>query len=143
MSHLLPSGVYKLLRENSLKNPNPVLLRPDVAVTSSIEVQRHFLCGVCEERFNSRGERWILGNTYQTDGTFPLYYKVMTAPARCHTDEAAFYNTSGVAEVDVAQITFFALSVFWRAAATDWPTGNRKRLEFGAYEEGLRKYLLE
>ncbi len=43
-------------------------------------------------------------------------------------------------EIKDADIEYFALSVFWRAAATDWP-GYKKR-ELGPYERPLRRYLL-
>ncbi|MCC6368187.1 MAG: hypothetical protein IT165_32075 [Bryobacterales bacterium] len=38
------------------------------------------------------------------------------------------------------QILYFASSIFWRSAATDWP--GYGRLEMGRYEERFRQYLL-
>lgn len=70
LRHLMPSGIYKLLREPSLKNPNPITITPGVALATSKEVRKHFLCDACERRFDEGGERWMIRNCLQTSGEF-------------------------------------------------------------------------
>jgi hypothetical protein len=61
-SHLLPSSIFKMMKLKSARNPNPIAVRPGVAVITSNEICQHFLCGLCEERLNNGGERWIVRN---------------------------------------------------------------------------------
>jgi hypothetical protein len=140
-SHLLPSGLYKFLREPSLKNPNPVSITPSLAMATSKEVRQHFLCRECEDRFNNGGERWILKNCSQPSGCFPLYDNLTSCPAPINVRGVALYSARAAERVEPDQITYFAASVFWRAAATVW-RGLKHRLDMGPYQEALRLYLL-
>jgi hypothetical protein len=138
-SHLLPSALYKFMREPSLQNPNPIRVNPSIAVATSHEVRQFFLCSSCEDRFNKGGERWMLRNCAQPDSSFPLHGKVIPLPGI--GSEVKLYATNGDPEIDATQIEYFAASVLWRAAATDWRNHNT-RLEMGPYEERFRRYLL-
>jgi len=48
-------------------------------------------------------------------------------------DGARIYAVKDVSEIDLAQLTYFALSVFWRGAVTEWNIEGQKleQLEFG------------
>jgi hypothetical protein len=56
-SHLLPKALYKLARDPSRANPNPVLLAAGRASATSRQIADRFLCDDCEQRFSDRGER--------------------------------------------------------------------------------------
>ena len=55
-SHLLPAALYKMLRDPSLNNPNPVLITKEITRTSSEQIRDYVLCAECEERFNAQGD---------------------------------------------------------------------------------------
>src|SRR5690348_4986272 len=70
-SHLLPSALYRMTRDASLKNPNPVIITKEITKTSSEQVTDYFLCRECEKRLNDGGERYTMSQVY--DGkSFPL-----------------------------------------------------------------------
>jgi hypothetical protein len=140
-SHLLPSALYKFMKEPSLKNPNPIRIVPGVAVASSLEIRQHFLCAACEHRLNTAGEKWILANCAQPDGSFPLHDNLTAVSAIDTIGHVTLYRSKGVVGIEPEQISYFASSVFWRAAATDW-RNHYHRLELGPYEERFRRYLL-
>src|SRR5207248_2015249 len=54
------------------------------------------------------------------------------------------YSVANIPAIDIEKLGYFALSLFWRAAVHSWSmTGSRSdRLEFGSYEEEMRKYLV-
>ena len=51
------------------------------------------------------------------------------------------YRTNAASGIQPDQITYFASSVFWRAAATDW-RNHGQRIDMGLHEERFRRYLL-
>jgi hypothetical protein len=129
------------MKAPSLKNPNPVTIIPGAAVASSREVRQYFLCAECEDRFNKTGEKWMVRNCAQPDGPFPLYDNLTTVPAMGTLGHVTLYRGNGVPGIEPEQIVYFASSVFWRAAATDWRNHN-VRIDMGPYEERFRRYLL-
>ncbi len=60
-SHFLSAGIYRILRDDNEKNPNPWLLTKDAAVQTSSQLKAHLLCHDCEQRFSKNGETWALG----------------------------------------------------------------------------------
>ena len=71
-SHLLPAGVFRILRKTQTKNPSLVFFAEDgKAFTSSRELKQYLLCQRCENRF-SRCEKWVLAHCRQSSKTFPL-----------------------------------------------------------------------
>jgi hypothetical protein len=130
------------MRLPSGKNPNPVAIRPGVAVASSDEVRQHFLCLECERRLNDGGERWVIANCYQADGKFPLYDNIITRPPLPVSPIVTLYESRGVPGIEPEQLGFFAASILWRAGATDWRNKRSPRIELGPYEDSLRQYLL-
>src|SRR5262245_25404693 len=103
-SHLLPSSLYKFMKEPSLKNPNPVILEPGVAVPSSREVRQYFLCAECEDLFNNKGEKWIVRNCAQPKGSFPLYTNVVHQPPHLTLGDVELYSTDGSPAIQPEQI---------------------------------------
>lgn len=140
-SHLIPAAFYKAMREPSLKNPNPVIVRRGNAATSSAQVRQWFLCILCERRFHCLGEDWVLRNYARPDGSFPLHEEVNSLRPVASFQGQSLYSAKDVSGIDCEKIEYFASSVFWRAAATRW-RNHPFRLEMGPYQEKLRKYLV-
>ena len=52
-SHFLSAGIYKILRDDTEKNPNPWLLTGKTAVQTSRQMTARLLCRNCEQRFSN------------------------------------------------------------------------------------------
>jgi len=144
-SHLLPAAVYKLSRETDRRNPNPVVVRPTGAGTTSRQVSDHFLCADCEERFSRNGERYVLGQCARPGGQFALRELLGAASVVCGDAGFRVCEVTGVLGGNVEQYLYFAVSVFWRAAARRWTLEGRpiNRISLGnMYQEQFRLYLL-
>jgi len=143
MSHLLPAGVYRLLRDTGKSNPNPILVGEALSTQTSGQIEAPLLCGDCEQRFNNRGERWVLQNCFREPGVFRIQEALKAATPLHKLDEGAIYAGAQVANIDVDALVYFAASVFWRAAARHWALLDHKgTLELGPYQEQFRLYLL-
>ena len=70
-SHFLSAGIYRVLRDEREKNPNPWLLTK-TAVQTSRQMTARLLCRDCEQRFSKYGENWVLGHCLRKDRSFPL-----------------------------------------------------------------------
>jgi hypothetical protein len=66
---------------------------------------------------------------------------VLTVEPIARTEAWTIYDVANVAGIDLMKLSYFALSVFWRAAATDWPVDNEliPRLDLGkTYTDALK-----
>jgi len=139
---LLPKAIYKHIRLSS--NQDPVSASPSKAIQWSKQTKDYLLCSDCEGRFSKNGEDWVLKNYVKTSGNFPILQNLSQAsPVKQHGNDS-YYKCDSISGVDVDKISYFATSVFWRAAAHSWktPLGQTLKLDFGSYEEELRLYLL-
>jgi hypothetical protein len=71
-SHFLPAGVYRILRDDGEKNPNPWQLTRTNSVQTSWQMKASLLCFDCEQRLCKHGEAWVLAHCLKKDGAFPL-----------------------------------------------------------------------
>lgn len=141
-SHYLPRGMYRLLREKSLSNPNPMLLSKRGVVQASHQVTDYVLCGNCERLFDRNGENWVVARMARL-GCFPLWEMVgKTYPVIVEGDTAGYAGIM-VPGLDMDRLVYFGMSVFWRGAAHQWHNqrGPLNRIDLGAHEEPIRKYL--
>ena len=145
-SHLLPKALYRLIREPTLKNPNPFLVTRGNAVQTSTQLKRHLLCATCEDRFNKNGESWVLNHCFRGGpmNRFRLRDLLIGPPISTNAAGKVF-STAGVPEINREKIEYFAASVFWRGAISDWPwqgrTVPRMPLDL-ALLTALKNYLL-
>ena len=143
-SHLIPAGAFKILRAASLPNPNPVIIGEDTAYTSSKQVSDYLLCKVCEGRFRVNGETWVLANCYRPDGTFLLRQALLSSQPAASGSGTTVYKAAEIPRIDCHKLIYFAVSVFWRAGAHEWPwQGGYVHSGFGSYLEPMRLFLLE
>jgi hypothetical protein len=145
-SHFMSAGFYKLARDESRANPNPVLINEEVSLLSSEQATAYVLCGECEERFNSGGETWVLKNCWHSEVDFQLRSNLVAiSPSPLSTPAFTIIESVRSEAIDAARLTYFGVSIFWRASVHDWVLMRRhpKRLELGPYEEPLRLFLLE
>jgi hypothetical protein len=145
VSHFLPNALYAQLREDTLKNPHPVLMTKDDSIISSKQIAEHLLCFDCEQRFSKLGESWVLGNMARAT-SFPLQDMLIKAKPLGTSDDQtfAYYSGATIPDINMNALIFFALSIFWRGAAHRWRNikGVMEGIKLGPYEEPIRKFLL-
>ena len=145
ISHAIPKALYRLCRAEEDKNPHPVVVSHSAHMRSSHQIKDHFLCEECEQRLHQRGEDWVMRNCYRGRGKFLLRDDLAKATPYLTVDGTSVYTGATVAGVDVAALTYFPTSVFWRASARWWNIGRTKMppTELGPYQEEIRLYLLD
>jgi hypothetical protein len=143
-SHYLSKGIYKRLRSEDAKNPHPVLITRSKTIQKSTQLKRHLFCGACEDRLNSGSEAWVLKHCLQADGTFPL----RDILSRRHPDLQApgtptkVYASARISEISIAEIAYFAASIFWRGTVYGWNEDGSVPIDLGPFGERFRRYLL-
>jgi hypothetical protein len=145
-SHFLPAWLYKLCRDMENDRP-PVAIAGGVAKQTSNQARDHVLCRNCEERFNVRGEQWFHTRVATPDG-FPIRQILKAAEPKVSGEEIALYAGAEIPELDMDQIAYFGLRIFWRSSAHAWPDPNRPGrkmlgINLGPYEEPLRVFLVD
>jgi hypothetical protein len=125
--------------------PNPLIITPQATFTSSRQFSGYLLCVECEDKFRTLGEDWAVSQCYSGRGKFPLRDHVLEAKLVSEGPMGKFYAARSNPNINVAALTFFAASVFWRAAVRTWrllKSGLPYRIALGPYEEQFREYLL-
>jgi len=142
-SHFVARSILKTLREESGGNPNPVVTDAKIALQTSRQMKDELLCQECDNRFGQNGEEWVQANMYTTAG-FQIREALGRIAPVSQNPEHATYSVASVPAIDMERIGYFALSLFWRAAVHSWRTAGSVSdpLEFGPYEEAMRRYLL-
>ena len=143
-SHAIPKALYRLCRPPGA-NQHPLVITEKFKVQGPFEMKDYFLCDACEDKFNRRGEDWIMKQCYRGRGRFWLRDKLMPENAIMAHEGSSVYSGAAIEGVDVAALTYFPLSVFWRTAARSWKLRGQEMpaLRLGLYEDALRLYLLD
>jgi hypothetical protein len=142
-SHFMPAGVYRVVRNEAEENPNPILFHSEAAAQTSKQITDFLLCRACEKRLSEKGENYFLKCCWRRDG-FRLHAILDAATPSVVFDRLKIYAAAKFLEINVAALTYFAASMFWRDSVHHWKTGNHmsERIELGPYEEALRQYLV-
>jgi hypothetical protein len=121
-SHFLPAGVYRILRDDGEKNPNPWQLTRTNSVQTSWQMKAPLLCFDCEQRLCKHGEAWVLAHCLKKDGAFPLASILAGRSPALASDETTtrIYHAFGIPEINVNAISYFAASMFWRGSIHPW-----------------------
>ncbi len=142
-SHLMPAALYAMTLRQGGALGNPVLVTHQGDVQTSRQYWSHLLCGECEERLNRNGERYAMTQVDNGQGRFPLFDRLNVAMPREATPEISLYSGRDIG-IDVDQLAYFAMSIFWRGSVHRWPGGRGGELHtpLGVYEEPVRRYLM-
>ena len=130
-SHLIPKWAYRRISQVDSKNPHsaPALISNGIARITNQQTTKDLLCTKCEQLF-SISENYVAKLTEQENGKIKLCNLItrLEAPRKI----LASFNQ----DVDIDQIAYFAISIFWRGSVM---TGDCK---LGPYKQKFREYLL-
>jgi hypothetical protein len=145
-SHLLSAGLYSLCQAS---DPNPLIVENGAMIHTSKQTREYLLCDSCEELLNRNGERWFIPKFARASGEFPFFdiLKRHEADSVFVPPDTTVYFGSKNPEIDVSQITHFAMGIFWKAAARPWGFESGKHskeplIDLGPYESKLREFVL-
>jgi len=143
-SHFLSAGIYRILRDDNEKNPNPWLLTGKTAVQSSRQLKARLLCRDCEQRFSKLGENWVLKNCLRKDGSFALASILASRSPDLWSNEnpTKLYYASRIPEIDIPALAYFAASIFWRGSIHPWNDDGSIPVGLGPFQEQFRQYLI-
>ncbi len=143
-SHYLSVGIYRRLRDESQKNPNPWLLTKTATVQKTRPLKAPLLCHGCELRLSRGGENWVLSRCLQKDGSFPLATTLASRNPNLSSPEnpTRIYCAAGIPEINVFALVYFAASIFWRGSIYPWNDDGSVPVELGPFREHFRRYLM-
>lgn len=143
-SHILPAAIYRILRDENEKNPNPLLISSKTMVQTSKQIRAHLLCADCEQRLNKYGEHWVLRNCIQKDGNFPIESLLASRIPDISepNNPTKIYYGFNIPEISVSAIAYFALSIFWRGSIYVCKDDGSFPVTLGPFQEEIRQYLL-
>jgi hypothetical protein len=144
-SHFIPAAIYKNLIDPTGPIKNMIATNLSVASEESKQIKQPLLCQQCEIRFQQGGESWVLGRRLMPNGTFVFRDLLQQANPVATKDGVSFFTLATVPTVDHEKLLYFAVSIYWRAAVSDWdtPLGHYSKLALDpVLIEQLRKYLL-
>jgi hypothetical protein len=144
-SHFLPAGVYRILRDDGEKNPNPWQLTRTNSVQTSWQMKAPLLCFDCEQRLCKHGEAWVLAHCLKKNGAFPLASILAGRSTALASDETTtrIYHAFGIPEININAISYFAASMFWRGSIHPWNEDGTCPVSLGPFQEQFRQYLME
>jgi hypothetical protein len=125
---------------------NPIAVSGGVAKHSTDQISDYVFCADCEKRLNEQGEAWVHLNMARPGGFAIRDALEKVAPAMAN-ESFAVYTGGAVPGIDMDKLSYFGLSIFWRAGVHRWPSSDHSqkrmdRLLFGKYEEPMRLFLL-
>jgi len=109
---------------------------------SSTQCQDYVLCRECDNSFSKNGENWVLPLLAKSDGSFPFYDILVKCPPDVVDGDSALFAAARNPDIDVANLTHFAMGIFWKASVHSW-SGERSDtlIDLGKYGEGVRRFL--
>ena len=144
-SHLIPKAIFRSMRKESQRNPNPVIVSEKYTKTSSLQVSGRLLCEKCEQRF-SKAESYVCSLYPKPDGSFKLR-ELLRAQKPVYTNELyELFDVKVVLGRKIRYLVYFAASIFWRASVKKWrwEKNKLKGIQLGGrYQEMFRRYLLD
>jgi hypothetical protein len=123
-------------------NANPYIVTNQGMVQASDQITDYFLCDECETKLNARGEDWVLKQCYRGN-KFWLRESLTAVAPFMSADGSSVYLAANIERINVAALTYFATSVFWRAGARSWMIRGVRMagIRLKVYEERLRLFL--
>ena len=143
-SHFLSAGIYRILRDDGAPNPNPWAITEKAAFQTSKQLKAPLLCPDCEQRLSKSGENWVLRNGLKADRSFPLAAALSLQRPDLSSPQTTtkVYYASKIPAIDVAALSYFAASIFWRGSIYPWNRDRSYPVVLGPFQESFRMYLM-
>jgi hypothetical protein len=141
-SHFLPAGIYRILRDDGVENPNPWVITQTTEFQTSAQMKARLLCPDCEQRLSKNGEQWVLSHCLQRDGTFPFATVLASRTPVASDSNSKVYHACDIPEINISAVAYFAMSIFWRGAIYPWNQDGGIPVKLGPFEESFRRYLI-
>lgn len=145
-SHYIPRRAYSMNMAKALKNPNPIVMSHGKLKQVADQLRGYAFCHDCEQLLNKRGEKWVLANIPDDQGSqFPLQDALIPENPVFIGDGINVYAGRQIEAFDMDQLIYFGLSIFWRGAAREWKSshgGIAPSVNLGEYYEPIRQFLL-
>jgi hypothetical protein len=143
-SHYLSKGIYRALRSNKdNNNPNPYHITENSAVRSSKQFKAYLLCSNCEQNLNKNGENWVLKHCLMRKGESLLINQITKLSPDHEEEDGTIYFSSNYPDIiNIRDLTYFAISIFWRASIYPWNDDKTIPVKLGPYGEVFRQYLM-
>lgn len=142
-SHFLPAGIYRRLVPKDSEIRQPVLVTPNTAMFTSVQMKDYVFCGECERRFDQYGEDYVI-RQMRGDGGFPLLERLNVSPSFDFSTKEGIYAGNALG-IDMEKFGYFALSMAWRSAIHTWPSIRGhvpESVDLGTLKEPIRQFLL-
>ncbi len=138
-SHFFAAAIYKVCKDC---DKQPIMVGGGTSRHTGGQIADELLCRDCEQRFSKNGEASTIANMARQGG-FPIQAILEKTQALSANDRLAAFGQ--VAGVNVDQLVYFALSIFWRASVHQWHDPDTDRvietIALGEYEEPIRQFL--
>jgi hypothetical protein len=109
--------------------------------TTSKPFMDYLLCDECELLLSRRGENWVARNCCRGK-RFRIREALYAYQPDAIAEGIAVFRAALIPEIDTEQLSYFAISVFWRAGVHTWTDGRRQvRIDLGPYLEPIRLFL--
>ena len=138
-SHYLPKALYRRLKREG--GGDPIIMTPNLVVSSSRQVRDFVFCAECEQRLNLGGEQYAMSLVANGNG-FPLRDMFSNAPIQ---RTSPFLRLPGKhVRLDTTKLAHFAIGLLWKGAVHSWQTVARQTTKVRPFPimENVRRYLL-
>jgi hypothetical protein len=142
-SHFVGKAVYKRSREDSTKNPNPVVFTSTGVRQSSIQLRDYVFCHDCEQIFNKGGEQWMHQNIATNNG-LPFLDKLRAHKPVINEPDVVLYDAATIPLIDCPAILHYGAGIFFKAACHEWKfeDGTTSQIDMSSERmELLRKFV--
>lgn len=138
-SHLMPAALYGIRKRDF------EIITATGTLKTQVQMKQPLLCRDCEGRFDKGGESHVLEMIApKSRRAFPLHDRMRIAyPRDSDPSISRFYGPDFGLDMD--KFAYFAISVVWRLAATQWEMQDNSQtrpLNLGSFQENMRRYLL-
>lgn len=130
----------------SLPNPNPVVISNGKLKQVSDQLRGYTFCGDCEQMLSDKGEKWVLANVSEDQGSpFLLQDALMSERPVFINHDLNVYEGRKINTFNMDQLIYFGMSIFWRGAAREWNSSLgciAPPVDLGEQYEPMRQFLL-
>src|SRR5689334_19516921 len=100
-SHFLPKAAYRLIQKSQAEAP--IVIRPTVTLQTNKQLKDYVFCRECEQRFNDKGERWVMKHCFRGPGDFKLLDFVRAStPVLNFRQGLTLYSARTIPQIDIA-----------------------------------------